>query len=568
MWITRRVCFVLVFFGFVVSLWLKPAPMSAQTPLTGDRAAPLLNPEQAGSKHDFEAGLNSINGGTSYATASYPGIAFHRRNSNVGYAYYGAGCTYIKSIPGATVGDNEALSTKLAIPEGATIIGVEFQYRDTDAATNSQLYIQRFNGIGGMQSIALLSSSGNGGYGSSYTAASFTPTPYDSYSYAYSLVWYSGGVGINHALCGVRVKYAYTPSVARPVSTPPANRPDALQGGISGYNFTAASDFVAVDASSRYSYAGAGCMILTEGLNLSTEVDMPDGMQFRGYRAFYYNTSGQTMYANLVHVNGSSTSAVAIETTTQATGYANDYIDLDNNVQIINEVLKGYLLYIRPGNSESAKMCGIRSFYSLPVQGRSTATAASKPIAKVVGDRDAKGALLSEAANEPSPIQTLELGTVEASASPNITDEYQFLTPYSFVPRDTAYVQQIDAAGCVSFDTDSEITYTFQLPAKSAIRGIRFYYRNLAGNGATARLWAYDGRGWFNPIFAYQIPTTTGYASQIVDYTGSHYDLSEGSIHHSISFSLLNPTNTVQFCGARIWYTTALRHFYIPVAFK
>ncbi len=567
MWIIRRVCFALVCLSMVASVWLRPEPIAAQAPLTGDRAAPLLNPVTEASQAEFEAGLSSANGGTAYATASYPGIAFHRRNSSVGYAYYGSGCNYISAIPGASIGDNEALSTRLDIPEGAVIIGVEFQYRDTDAANNSSLYLYRFDGAGGVETVALLNSSGNGGYGSSYTTSSFIGNAYDPFTYSYSMVWYSGAVGINHALCGVRVKYAYSPPVARPFRMPPANQPDALQGGTSGYSFTAASDFVGVDASSRYSYGGAGCMILTQGLNLSAEVDLPNGREFRGYRAFYYNNaSGQIMNANLITVNGSSTTTIAIKNTTVTTGYGEDYFTFDSP-QIISEVSKGYLLYIRPGTTNSAKMCGVRSFYTLPVQARPMPVETNLD-AQPAPDRDAQGTLLSATTTEASPLQNLDIGTVEETTSPLITDEYQFLTPYSFVPRDTAYIQQIDSAGCVSFDTDSEITYTFQLPAGSGIRGVRFYYRNLAGNGATARFWAYDGKGWFNPIFAYPIPTTTNYDSHIVSYAGSHYNLSNGNVSHSLSFALLNPSNTVEFCGARIWYTTGMRSLYLPVAFK
>ena len=566
MWLIRRVCFVLVFLGLVASTWLKPAPIAAQTPLTGDQAAPLLNPVSEGTRQDFEAGLSSVNGGTSlYATASYPGVGFHRRNSNVGYAYYGGGCTYITAANGGNV-DNNALSTRLDIPDGAVILGVEFQYRDADAVNDSRLYLYRFDGAGGIATVALVNSSGNAGYGSSYTSTNLNAA-YDLFNYSYSLVWYSGGVGINHAICGARVKYAYNAPVARPFTMPPANQPDGLQGGSSGYSFTAASDFVAFEDSASYSYVSAGCMIHTGGTNLAAEVDLPDGRQLAGYRAFYYNTvSGAAMNANLVWIDGSSTNTVLIGNTTGSTGFVNEYFVPTTN-QIIDELNKGYLLYIRPGTSSTTRMCGIRTFYNTPAQ-VAELPAYTNPSSPVVSDRDASGVLLTEQQPESVPIQSLDLGMTEELLSPMITNEYQFLTARSFMPRDNAYLVNSAPAGCISFGSDAEVDYTFQLPPNSGIRGVRFYYRNPAGNLANARYWAYDGRGWYNSVFTYPIPTSTSYASQLVSYTGSHYDLSNGNVAHSLNFSILSPTNTVEFCGARIWYTTGLRSLYIPVAFK
>jgi|GEM_PF-2156649 len=565
MWFIRRVCFVLVFLGLVASAWLKPAPIAAQAPLTGDQTAPLLNPVSEGTQQDFEAGLNTANGAVLYQTASYPGVSFHRRNSTVGYAYYGGGCTYLTALSSGNE-DNNALSTRLDIPDGAVILGVEFQYRDTDAVNNSRLYLYRFDGAGGVATVALLNSSGNGGYGSSYTATNLN-TLYDAFSYSYSLVWYSGSVGINHALCGAGVKYAYNPPVARPFTMPPANQPDALQGGSSGYSFTAASDFVAFEESAAYSYSSAGCMIHTGGANLAAEVDLADGTQLAGYRAYYYNTaSGAAMNANLVWIDGSSTNTVLIASTTASSGFANEYF-VPPSAQIIDEFSKGYLMYIRPGTSTTTRMCGIRTFYTTPVQAKQLPVYIN-PVSSVIADHDASGVLLTEQQPESAPIQSLDLGTVEELASPLITNEYQFVTARSFMPRDNVYLVNSAPAGCISFGSDAEVDYTFQLPPNSGLRGIRFYYRNIAGNLGNARYWAFDGRGWYNPIFTYAIPTSTNYASQLVSYTGSHYDLSNGSVAHSLNFSILSPSNTVEFCGARIWYTTGLRSLYIPVAFK
>lgn len=566
MWFIRRVCFVLVFLGLVASAWLKPAPIAAQAPLTGDQAAPLLNPVSEGTRQDFEAGLNSVNGGESlFATASYPGTAFHRRNSNVGYAYYGGGCTYITAANGGNL-DNNALSTRLDLPEGAVIVGVEFQYRDTDAVNNSQLYLYRFNGAGGIATIALLNSSGNGGHGSSYTTTNLNTT-YDPFNYSYSLVWYSGAAGLNHALCGVRVKYAYSAPVARPFTMPPANQPDALQGGSSGYSFTAASDFVAINDTISYSYAGAGCMIHNGGANLAAEVDMPDGMEFRGYRAFYYNTvSGAAMNANLAKINGSTSVDILIGSTTISTGYGEDYFTFPTT-EIIDELSKGYLVYIRPGTSSETRMCGIRSFWTIPVQARPT-PAYTNPVSQVSSDRDASGMLLSENRPQPNQLHNVDLSMPEELASPMITNEYQFLTARSFVPRESAQGMESSNNGCVAFGSDLELSYTFQLPPNSGLRGVRFYYRNPAGDSVLARYWAYNGYSWFTPIFSYSIPTSTDYTSSLVSYTGSHYDLSNGTVSHSLSVAALNTSSTVDFCGARVWYTTGLRSLYIPVAFK
>lgn len=437
MWFIRRVCFVLVFLGLVASAWLKPAPIAAQAPLTGDQTAPLLNPVSEGTQQDFEAGLNTANGAVLYQTASYPGVSFHRRNSTVGYAYYGGGCTYLTALSSGNE-DNNALSTRLDIPDGAVILGVEFQYRDTDAVNNSRLYLYRFDGAGGVATVALLNSSGNGGYGSSYTATNLN-TLYDAFSYSYSLVWYSGSVGINHALCGARVKYAYNPPVARPFTMPPANQPDALQGGSSGYSFTAASDFVAFEESAAYSYSSAGCMIHTGGANLAAEVDLADGTQLAGYRAYYYNTaSGAAMNANLVWIDGSSTNTVLIASTTASSGFANEYF-VPPSAQIIDEFSKGYLMYIRPGTSTTTRMCGIRTFYTTPVQAKQLPVYIN-PVSSVIADHDASGVLLTEQQPESAPIQSLDLGTVEELASPLITNEYQFVTARSFMPRDNVYL--------------------------------------------------------------------------------------------------------------------------------
>lgn len=565
MWFIRRVCFVLVFLGLVASAWLKPTPMAAQAPLTGDQAAPLLNPVSEGTRQDFEAGRISANSGAYlYETASYPGTAFHRRNSTVGYAYYGGGCTYLTAANGANE-DNNALSTRLDLPDGAIIVGVEFQYRDTDTVNNSRLYLYRFDGAGGIASVALLNSSGNGGYGSSYTTN--LNTTYDSFNYSYSLVWYSGAVGLNHALCGVRVKYAYPAPVSKPFTMPPANQPDALQGGSSGYSFTAASDFVAINDTITYSYSGAGCMIHNGGANLAAEVDAPDGSQLAGYRAFYYNTvSGAAMDVNLSSIDGSIASAVLLASTTTSSGYANEYFVPTTN-EVFDELNKGYILYIRPGTSSSTRMCGVRTFYNTPAQ-VAQLPAYTNPVSLVSTDRDASGMLLTENAAKLNQVHNVDLSMPEELASPQLTMEYQFITPRSFVPRDSDQGMESSNNGCVAFGSDLELSYTFQLPPNSGLRGVRFYYRNPAGDSVLARYWAYNGYGWFTPIFSYSIPSSTDYTSSLVSYTGSHYDLSNGIVSHSLSVAALNASSTVDFCGARIWYTTGLRSLYIPVAFK
>jgi hypothetical protein len=128
----------------------------------------------------------------------FAGTAFYPRNSTYTYAENGTGgCIYNVANPfGIYV-------MPLNLPESSKVNVVRLYWYDTNAS-NSTLWLSRYDDHGGLVDIGSVSTSGNTGFGDNYFAPAYTV---DNYTYSYLLNWRPIVSGSTMQLCGVRVMY-------------------------------------------------------------------------------------------------------------------------------------------------------------------------------------------------------------------------------------------------------------------------------------------------------------------------------------------------------------------------
>lgn len=108
------------------------------------------------------------------------------------------GCTYVTSASG------EVLNLHLDLPTGARVEYLRMYYYDTSTST-SVAWVTTYNGEGDYSDAAVVSSSGNSGYGTTLSAAVSHIVANDTS--AYVLNWRPNATGTTMQLCGLRVAY-------------------------------------------------------------------------------------------------------------------------------------------------------------------------------------------------------------------------------------------------------------------------------------------------------------------------------------------------------------------------
>lgn len=133
------------------------------------------------------------------------GSNFQPRDSTTTYSYSGGGCMQRD----ANVGDSW-FTVDLQMPEGAVIDYLRVYYYDNDNNYDINSELWAFDGAGGTTLIAEADSSGAPGYSSA--GSDFFSHPVDNLNETLAVVTsIQGGVGADLQLCGIRVRYQYTP---------------------------------------------------------------------------------------------------------------------------------------------------------------------------------------------------------------------------------------------------------------------------------------------------------------------------------------------------------------------
>ena len=137
--------------------------------------------------------------------ARMAGSNFQPRDSSATFSYSGGGCVQRNSNTG-----DSWFTIDLSLPDGAVIDFLRVYYYDNDATYNINSELWAFDGAGGTTLIAEADSTGAAGYSS--TGSSFFSHTVDNLNESLVIVAsIQGGVGSTLQLCGVRVRYEYSP---------------------------------------------------------------------------------------------------------------------------------------------------------------------------------------------------------------------------------------------------------------------------------------------------------------------------------------------------------------------
>ncbi|MDD2522809.1 MAG: hypothetical protein PHW11_08335 [Anaerolineaceae bacterium] len=128
------------------------------------------------------------------------GSAFRPRDSSVSWTTDGSGGCLVLSAGDPWV----IFNLHLEIPNGARIDYLRFYFYDT-SAYNGNIWITRYNNIGGLADLVSVPSSGNTGYGTTLSAELLHIV--NSTEYAYLLNYRPYVFGATMQLCGMRVAY-------------------------------------------------------------------------------------------------------------------------------------------------------------------------------------------------------------------------------------------------------------------------------------------------------------------------------------------------------------------------
>jgi len=132
------------------------------------------------------------------------GSNFHPRDSDISYAYRGAGCVVREAGPG-----DSWFTTDLQVPEGAVIDFFRVYYYDNTSTYGIDSELWAFDGAGGVFLIAEADSIGSPGYGST-GSGSFNYSVDNTDEALVVVASIPEGAGYDLALCGVRIRYQYT----------------------------------------------------------------------------------------------------------------------------------------------------------------------------------------------------------------------------------------------------------------------------------------------------------------------------------------------------------------------
>jgi hypothetical protein len=127
------------------------------------------------------------------------GSSFHSADYTMRDDYQSGACISVKDTAG------DFLTFGLHLPDGVRIDYLRVYYYDTDGTHNGTANLRKYDGSGGTTTIATVSSSGSGGYGSNLSA--YSGHVVDNYTGGYVLNWTPSVVGSTMRLCGMRIAY-------------------------------------------------------------------------------------------------------------------------------------------------------------------------------------------------------------------------------------------------------------------------------------------------------------------------------------------------------------------------
>lgn len=143
------------------------------------------------------------------ATAQYyhvPGSVLMPVDNSTTLAYDYMGCVHAKT-DGA-----DLLNAPLDIPSGSTLTGMRLYYVDSNASTNVQAWITRYNMDGtSFDDLVSITSSGSSGRGNIWGDVDPTMGVVDTYSWSYVLNTRVNSASNTLQICGLRVMY-YSPA--------------------------------------------------------------------------------------------------------------------------------------------------------------------------------------------------------------------------------------------------------------------------------------------------------------------------------------------------------------------
>ncbi|MBN1640497.1 MAG: hypothetical protein JXA09_04610 [Anaerolineae bacterium] len=125
------------------------------------------------------------------------GAALRPRDSAVPWRYGGYGCVYVDSTA-------DLLNIDLQLPTGSRVEYLRLYYYDA-SSTNGTAWLTRYDNAGGFYDLIMVTSSGEGTYGT--TLSAYYGQTVDTYNYSYALSWNAHVTGSAMRLCGLRVAY-------------------------------------------------------------------------------------------------------------------------------------------------------------------------------------------------------------------------------------------------------------------------------------------------------------------------------------------------------------------------
>ncbi len=173
--------------------------------------AQFENNSPAGVKHQSLDGMNAINHNPNaedmmiekgFGTGNYRVLiaasGSSANYSTVDYTYGGGGCMYTSN----NLQDGD-LDINLQLPDGHTLLGFRYYWNDTDAGS-STARLWKFDGLGGTTNLLNITSTGDTGFGSFYTALTGGDHVIDNSTGAY-VIRFDGGAGNTQEMCAVRL---------------------------------------------------------------------------------------------------------------------------------------------------------------------------------------------------------------------------------------------------------------------------------------------------------------------------------------------------------------------------
>jgi hypothetical protein len=140
---------------------------------------------------------NVVTTGVPFSYLNIVGAVFQGRNDGVGFNTGKPGCVY-------TTAGNARLTFKAVLPDGALVKYVRIFYYDT-SGSDMTVWLTDYDGAGNNNDLAMVSSSGNGGFGTALSAElNYTV---NHAANALALVATPSVLDSTQQLCGVRIAY-------------------------------------------------------------------------------------------------------------------------------------------------------------------------------------------------------------------------------------------------------------------------------------------------------------------------------------------------------------------------